>query len=218
MEDQLNPRTHHNDDDEEDEPPTLSSQALAALREFLSEQESHSVSDVTADCTGPGGSSSSSSSVALVSEDWRLSQFWYDRETAETVAREILTLCQMGSLDLEDSNSPRVACIACPTLYAYLKVQFFFPLSHQFFCVFFTKFKFNLIYLLLKCFCFCSDQNIEPKLRVQLLEYDERFAQYGSNFTFYDYNQPEELPLELKHGFSVVIADPPYLVRNLICL
>ncbi|KAF3441502.1 hypothetical protein FNV43_RR15416 [Rhamnella rubrinervis] len=177
MEDQLSPRSHDNDDDGEDDPPTLSSQSLAALREFISEQESHSVSDVDADCTGPGGSSMSSSSVALVSEDWRLSQFWYDRETAETVAREILTLCQMGSSDLEDSNSPRVACIACPTLYAYLK-------------------------------------NIEPQLRVQLLEYDERFEQYGSDFTFYDYNQPEELPLDLKHGFNVVIADPPYLSKE----
>lgn len=64
-----------------------------------------------------------------------------------------------------------------------------------------------------KCFCLCSDQKIEPKLRVQLLEYDKRFEQYGSDFTFYDYNQPEELPLELKHGFNVLIADPPYLVR-----
>ena len=48
---------------------------------------------------------------------------------------------------------------------------------------------------------------------MQLLEYDKRFEQYGSDFTFYDYNQPEELPPSLKHAFQVVVADPPYLVR-----
>ena len=66
---------------------------------------------------------------------------------------------------------------------------------------------------------FFSLQNIDSNMRVQLLEYDKRFEQYGSDFTFYDYNQPEELPLELKHDFDVVVADPPYLVRKLyICL
>lgn len=49
---------------------------------------------------------------------------------------------------------------------------------------------------------------------MQLLEYDKRFEQYGSDFTFYDYNQPEELPSELKQAFQVVVADPPYLVRH----
>lgn len=56
-------------------------------------------------------------------------------------------------------------------------------------------------------------QKIEPAVPVQLLEFDKRFGQYGTDFTFYDYNQPEELPSELKHAFQVVVADPPYLVR-----
>lgn len=125
----LNARTHRNEDEDKEDPPTLSSQALAALREFLTEQN-HSV---TADY-----SSSPSSSVALVSEDWRLSQFWYDPDTAETVAHEVLTLCQIGSSDFEDSNSPRVACIACPTLYAYLKVPNF--LFNFYLFIFFSLF------------------------------------------------------------------------------
>lgn len=91
--------------DEDDDAPVLSSHALAALKEFLSERQSHSVAD----------SDAVDSEVALVSEDWRLSQFWYSGETAETVAEEVLTLCD-GVVD------SRVACIACPTLYAYLKV------------------------------------------------------------------------------------------------
>ncbi|XP_015899761.3 uncharacterized protein LOC107433038 [Ziziphus jujuba] len=174
MEDQLNSRAHYVQDNDDDDPPTLSSHALAALREFLTEQ-TNSTSEVTRDSAGPGDSSSPAP-VALVSEDWRLSQFWYDRQTAETIAQEVITLCQMGSSDL-GSNPPRVACIACPTLYAYLK-------------------------------------NIDPGINVQLLEYDNRFEQYGSDFTFYDYNQPEELPLELKHGFHVIVADPPYLSKE----
>ncbi|OIV89506.1 hypothetical protein TanjilG_20425 [Lupinus angustifolius] len=140
-----------------DDEPVLSSHALAALKEFLAEQQSHSatVSDA-----------GDSEEVALVSEDWRLSQFWYSSETATTVAEEVLTLC--------DSVDSRVACIACPTLYAYLK-------------------------------------KMDPNVSVQLLEYDKRFEQYGSDYTFYDYNHPEELPLELKHSYKVVVADPPYL-------
>lgn len=97
------------EDDVDDDPPLLSFHALAALKEFLAEQtqpstEPHLENGVSED-----------SEVALVAEDWRLSQFWYDRHTAETVADEVLTLCQKF-------DSPRVACIACPTLYTYLKV------------------------------------------------------------------------------------------------
>lgn len=94
---------------EDDDAPMLSSQAMAALREFLSEQNRATANE------GSTAAEDNSEEVALVTEDWRLSQFWYDRETAETVAKEVLTLCQ--SLD-----NPSVACIACPTLYAYLKV------------------------------------------------------------------------------------------------
>ncbi|MCO5568098.1 hypothetical protein L7F22_021794 [Adiantum nelumboides] len=47
-----------------------------------------------------------------------------------------------------------------------------------------------------------------------LLEYDPRFERYGKDFTFYDYNFPENLPSELHHAFQVVVADPPYLSRE----
>lgn len=56
-------------------------------------------------------------------------------------------------------------------------------------------------------------QKLAPETPAQLLEYDKRFGQYGTEFTFYDYNQPEELPSSLKHSFSIVVADPPYLVN-----
>jgi hypothetical protein len=123
---------------DDDEPPMLSSETLSALKEFLAQQNRSLVVEPDPDNVENGeeqeeflaqqnrslvvepdpdnveNGEEQEEEVALVSEDWRLSQFWYDRETAETVAREVLTLCQ-----LSDS---RVACIACPTLYAYLKV------------------------------------------------------------------------------------------------
>ncbi|XVF07454.1 hypothetical protein REPUB_Repub06bG0140100 [Reevesia pubescens] len=158
MEEEL--RTGKNDvvkDTDDDEPPALSSHALAALKEFLEEQSQSLANHETVETGGGGGETGPESEVALVTEDWRLSQFWYDPETARTVSQEVLSLCSEPNY--------RVACIACPTLYAYLK-------------------------------------------------YDKRFEQYGSDFTFYDYNQPEDLPLELKHTYQVVVADPPYLSKE----
>ncbi|KAK1554511.1 hypothetical protein Q3G72_013312 [Acer saccharum] len=153
-----------NDDvvEDDDDRPMLSSQALAALQEFFAEQTQAVETDRT---------ETESETVTLVSEDWRLSQFWYDAETAETVAKEVVSLC--GGAD----SDCRVACIACPTLYAYLK-------------------------------------KIGPDVSAQLLEFDKRFEQYGTDFTFYDYNLPEDLPLELKHTFSIIVADPPYLSKE----
>ncbi|KAH0455545.1 hypothetical protein IEQ34_015577 [Dendrobium chrysotoxum] len=141
--------------DEEDDYPTLSEHTLQALKEFLSEQSS---------ATGE-----SLEDVRLVAEDWRLSQFWYDRDTAETIAEEIRNL-------FASTRSP-VACVACPTLYAYLK-------------------------------------KIDPGIPVQLLEYDKRFEQYGSDYIFYDYNLPEELPPESKQAYKIIVADPPYLSKE----
>lgn len=59
-------------------------------------------------------------------------------------------------------------------------------------------------------------QKLHPDISVQLLEYDKRFEKYGSEFTYYDYNEPEELPSSLKHACQIVVADPPYLVRNIV--
>ncbi|KAI4348831.1 hypothetical protein L6164_009504 [Bauhinia variegata] len=157
---ELSSSTSHTANDDDDV-PFLSSQALTALKEFLAEQN-QSITD-------PDVATGGDTEVALVSEDWRLSQFWYSEETANTLAEEVLSLCKG-----EDS---RVACISCPTLYAYLKK---------------------------------TDRNVS----LQLLEYDKRFEQYGSDYTFYDYNQPEELPSELKHAYKVVVADPPYLSKE----
>lgn len=45
-----------------------------------------------------------------------------------------------------------------------------------------------------------------------VLEYDRRFASYGEDFVFYDYNKPLSLPDSVSpHNFDIVLADPPYL-------
>ncbi|XP_029980614.1 EEF1A lysine methyltransferase 1 isoform X2 [Sphaeramia orbicularis] len=45
-----------------------------------------------------------------------------------------------------------------------------------------------------------------------VLEFDHRFAAYGDEFIFYDYNEPLSLPSNVApQSFDIVLADPPYL-------
>ncbi|KAL0666834.1 hypothetical protein Bca4012_029538 [Brassica carinata] len=60
-------------------------------------------------------------------------------------------------------------------------------------------------------FCFFSYQ---ITLSLQTIDTVRRFERYGSEFTYYDYNEPEDLPLELKHWFNIIVADPPYLSKE----
>ncbi|PAN45003.1 hypothetical protein PAHAL_9G087100 [Panicum hallii] len=152
------------EEDDDEDVPQLSAVAMEALREFLAEQQRPEEQD-----EGEGGGW-----VELVAEDWRLSQFWYDERTARALVEEVVRLVSPSG---SGSSAGAVACIACPTLYAYLK-------------------------------------KTDPGVPAQLLEYDERFGQYGGDFTFYDYNRPEELPAAMKHAYRVVVADPPYLSKE----
>uniref|UniRef100_A0A8C2ZQY9 EEF1A lysine methyltransferase 1 n=2 Tax=Cyclopterus lumpus TaxID=8103 RepID=A0A8C2ZQY9_CYCLU len=43
-----------------------------------------------------------------------------------------------------------------------------------------------------------------------VLEFDRRFAVYGDDFVFYDYNEPLALAAAAR-SFDVVLVDPPYL-------
>ncbi|CAL4919093.1 unnamed protein product [Urochloa decumbens] len=153
------------EEEEDDDVPQLSAAAMDALREFLAEQQRP---EEQAEEGGGGGG------VELLAEDWRMSQFWYDDRTARALVEEVLRLVSPSG---SGSAAGAVACIACPTLYAYLK-------------------------------------KTDPGVPAQLLEYDERFGQYGGDFTFYDYNRPEELPVAMEHAYRVVVADPPYLSKE----
>ncbi|CAJ1079068.1 EEF1A lysine methyltransferase 1 isoform X2 [Xyrichtys novacula] len=45
-----------------------------------------------------------------------------------------------------------------------------------------------------------------------VLEFDRRFATYGDDFIFYDYNEPLSLSACVApQSFDIVLADPPYL-------
>uniref|UniRef100_A0A023F731 Protein-lysine N-methyltransferase n=1 Tax=Triatoma infestans TaxID=30076 RepID=A0A023F731_TRIIF len=46
---------------------------------------------------------------------------------------------------------------------------------------------------------------------VILFEYDKRFAAYGSDFHYYDYKSPLDVPRTFANYFDVVVADPPFL-------
>ncbi|CAL4145393.1 unnamed protein product, partial [Meganyctiphanes norvegica] len=58
----------------------------------------------------------------------------------------------------------------------------------------------------------CTSVNeMDFEKKVKVLEYDTRFAVYKEDFVFYDFKSPINVPQELREGFDVVVADPPYL-------
>jgi 16S rRNA G966 N2-methylase RsmD len=146
-------------------------------------------------------------------EDWQLSQFWYDDHTAEELARECVRLCQddeEGRDTVKDKNDKeedkkeqkmpkRIACISCPTLYIALKKLF--PDSDV--KSRFSQDKKRKKGFPLNLFLFFFS--------VSLFEFDKRFQKFGSDFVFYDYKSPLDIPRELYEQFDVVFADPPFL-------
>eukprot|EP01105_Mastigella_eilhardi_P006063 TRINITY_DN17669_c0_g1_i1.p1 TRINITY_DN17669_c0_g1~~TRINITY_DN17669_c0_g1_i1.p1 ORF type:complete len:209 (-),score=80.17 TRINITY_DN17669_c0_g1_i1:38-664(-) len=71
--------------------PQLSAETMAALAEFYQEQMKPASEGV--------------------SEDWSLSQFWYDKATADAVAKEAVAASKNG----------RIACLSTPTIYKALR-------------------------------------------------------------------------------------------------
>lgn len=59
-----------------------------------------------------------------------------------------------------------------------------------------------------------SERKPSVKPRLCLLEYDKRFEVVGSDFVFYDYQQPLNLPTELKGALDRIICDPPFLSED----
>ena len=53
----------------------------------------------------------------------------------------------------------------------------------------------------------------EYDLELKLLEFDKRFEKF-SEFQFYDYNDPLNLPTELQHEFDLICVDPPFLSKE----
>lgn len=78
-----------------DDEPQLSEHTLLALQEFYAERMQLGAN--------PSG-------FCEPEEDWQLSQFWYNEQTAVALANEVLRA----------SHNRRIACISCPTLFAKL--------------------------------------------------------------------------------------------------
>ena len=98
---------------QDDDVPQLSAETFSALQEFYKEQENKEqiINELSS-------SSNIGSDTPNISEDWQLSQFWYDEETALNLAKEIVRLS--GTLGKEVS----VACVSCPTLYLAIRKNF----------------------------------------------------------------------------------------------
>ncbi|KAL2081100.1 hypothetical protein ACEWY4_022953 [Coilia grayii] len=86
--------------DSDDDVPQLSAATLAALQEFYDEQKmgQEQANDIY--------------SVGAVEEDWGMSQFWYNEETATRLAEEAIQQAGKGG---------RIACLSCPSVYQRLR-------------------------------------------------------------------------------------------------
>lgn len=172
----------HNDSDDDDV-PQLSSNALAALQEFLQERQAQETLEMGVE--EDTQNDEQQSQLRHVSEDWQLSQFWYTKSTATSLAKEALAAA---------GPKGRIACVSCPTLYkAIVDVVRNDPSTD-------TDASSN-------------STSTPTHSRAIVLEYDRRFSKWGRDFVFYDYKDPSipDLPVEWRNAFDVVVCDPPFL-------
>ena len=106
--------SRQNSPDDEDDMPQLSAETFSVLQEFYKEQEvkEQIVSDLNL-----SSSENKINELNAISEDWQLSQFWYDDVTAFDFASEVMRVAG-GSPEF------KIACVSCPTLYMAIKKHF----------------------------------------------------------------------------------------------
>ena len=107
--------SRQNSPDDEDDMPQLSAETFSALQEFYKEQEvkEQIVNDLNLSSSG----NNKINELNAISEDWQLSQFWYDEVTAFDFASEVMRVAG-------DSPEFKIACVSCPTLYMAIKKNF----------------------------------------------------------------------------------------------
>ncbi|XP_065349746.1 EEF1A lysine methyltransferase 1 [Cloeon dipterum] len=91
----------------DDEEPQLSASTFAALQEFYNEEKERQdklqrILESTRDAQ----------ELPQFQEDWQLSQFWYDDETADRLAQEVLTAA---------GPEGKIALVSCPTLFTRIR-------------------------------------------------------------------------------------------------
>ncbi|KAJ3057022.1 EEF1A lysine methyltransferase 1 [Rhizophlyctis rosea] len=112
--------------DSDDEPLTLSSSTLLALQSFLTEKQeteekferlraaAHDEADQAAEDAESERLKDELAALSMddFNEDWQLSQFWYDEETAEKLAQEAIRQTKEGDA---------IVCVSAPTAFVSLK-------------------------------------------------------------------------------------------------
>ena len=103
-------------EDDDNDIPQLSAETFSALQEFYNEQEQkvNTVNELNSSLDNEGNVKN----IKSLSEDWQLSQFWYDEETAFDLANEVVRLAEVIG------GNASVACVSCPTLYSAIKKHF----------------------------------------------------------------------------------------------
>lgn len=149
--------------DDDDDVPTLPEDTLNILNQFRIEQ---SLKEQQLQKSNAQDINECLHELAF-DEDWQLSQFWYNEETAITLAKLAIKIA---------GDSGSIALISCPTVYKYIKKE-------------------------------------DSNCTVKLLEYDERFTIFGTDYIHYNFNNPLDIPKE-HDKFDVVVMDPPFLSED----
>ena len=103
--------------EEENDIPQLSAETFSVLQEFYKEQEENERTVNLVSYSLNNESNSNGGQLSL-NEDWQLSQFWYDDQTALELANEVIRL---AGLNCEVAS---IACISCPTLFITIRKHF----------------------------------------------------------------------------------------------
>ncbi|XP_065160063.1 EEF1A lysine methyltransferase 1 [Atheta coriaria] len=94
--------------DSDDDVPQLSAETFLALQEFYNEEEQRSAIQLEV------SQIAKSDADIDMSEDWQLSQFWYDSATIQTLVK--IALESVGP-------SGNIALLSCPSLYKKMKLN-----------------------------------------------------------------------------------------------
>lgn len=186
----------------------LSESALSALLEFQAEQREQQENfqklyDAAEDRFDTTKEPTPIKKIEDFQEDWNLSQFWYNKETSDTLANEALLAAKIDLNNLEElgtdlDQQKKIVIISAPSAYS------------------------SILRILDDVKNHCDDnlrakisQKIEILLdRIYLFEFDSRFKFLAKKFVHYDYNKPLFVPKELKGQFDVFIVDPPFLSKE----